>query len=102
MRNASRLVIVALSLLVLALPVSAAGAQPREDHPHYLVAGQPPTAPPSQPGATAPAGPTLEPADTEADRAESRRKLVMGIASVVLVGIVVWGRSIKRKKAKSG
>jgi hypothetical protein len=102
MRNAARLVIVALSALLLALPVSAAGAEPREDDQQYLVAGQPPSTPPVQPGATAPAGPTLEQPDTEADRAESRRKLVMGIASVVLIGIVVWGRSIKRKRAKSG
>lgn len=103
MRNAARLVIVALSALLLALPVSTvAGAESRDDHSRYALAGQPPSNAPSQPGATAPAGPTLEPADTEAEKDESQRKLVMGIASVVLVGIVVWGRSIRRKKAKAG
>lgn len=103
MRNAARFVIVALSALLLALPVSAvAGAAPRDDHQRYVVAGQPPSTAPSQPDATAPAGPTIEQPDSEADRTESRRKLVMGIASVVLIGIVVWGRSIRRKKAKAG
>lgn len=100
MRSASRLVILALSVLLLALPMTVAeAAAPAAEH---AVAGQPTQPPPTDPGATAPPGPTLEPADTEAERAESRRKLVMGIASVVLIGIVIWGRSIRKKKAKAG
>ncbi len=92
MRSASRLVILALSVLVLTLPALPAAAAPA------VFEQPPPATAPSDPGSTAPAGPRLEPADTEADRAESRRKIVMGVASVVLIGIVVWGRSIRRKK----
>lgn len=106
MRSATRLVIVALSVLFLAFPAVSAAAE-RVDHragPVAVGAAAQPGTPtvPSQPADTAPAGPTLEPADTEADRAEQRRKIVMGVASAILVGIVVWGRSIRKKKAKAG
>ncbi|HEX2132270.1 MAG TPA: hypothetical protein VHH15_11980 [Actinophytocola sp.] len=96
MRSASRLVIVALSMLVLALPALPATASPAAGS----VALEQTTAPPD-PAGTAPAGPQLEPADTEAEQAENRRKIVMGVASVVLIAIVVWGRSVRRKKAKA-
>ena len=106
MRNAARLVIVALTALLLAVPVGvagvSAGAETGADQRTHAVAGQPTATAPSDPDATAPAGPTLDPAQTEADKADQRRKLVMGIASAVLIGIVVWGRSVRRKKAKSG
>jgi hypothetical protein len=92
MRSASRLVIITLSVLVMALPALPAVAEPG------LAEQPPPSTAPSQPGATAPTGPRLEPADTEEDRAEQRRKIVMGVASVVLIGVVIWGRSIRRKK----
>lgn len=98
MRSASRLVIVALSMLFLALPALPASATPQEDD--VVVAAQQ-TTEPTQPGSTAPAGPKLEPADTEAQAAERKRKIVMGVASAILVGIVVWGRSVKRKRAKA-
>ena len=98
MRSASRLVILALSVLFLALPMAVSAAAAEAPAVEHAVAGQPVSPSPSQPGATAPPGPTLEPADTEAQQAESRRKLVMGIASVILIGIVIWGRSIRRKK----
>ena len=99
MHSAVRLLVVTLVGLVLALlPVHAVAEPHPSDREYGLVAGQQP-APPS----TAPSAPTVEldPAETEADRAESRRKITMGVASVVLVGLVIWGRSIRRKKAKA-
>jgi hypothetical protein len=103
MRSAARLLVVALFGVLLALlPVHAIAESHPSDREYGLVAGQQPTPPPTGPS-TAPTAPTvdLDPAETEDDRAETRRKLVMGIASVVLVGIVIWGRSIRRKRAKA-
>lgn len=102
MRSASRLVIIALLGLFVALPLTAlaasasTGAPPSADDEVVVV--QPTT---TSPSVTAPPGGPgkLEP-DTEADQAESRRKLVMGVSSVVLIGLVIWGRSIRRKKRK--
>lgn len=118
MRSAPRLVIVALLGLLLALssalpagpaaatavaaPAVSAGAVPAVFADDEAVA-QPPTTtttpPASSPGATAPSGPKLAP-ESENDQAESRRKLIMGVASVVLVGIVLWGRSVRAKRRK--
>ncbi|MCT2586172.1 hypothetical protein [Actinophytocola gossypii] len=95
MRSASRLVIVALSVFVLALPALPAAAST------VVFEQQPPSTAPANPDDTAPAGPSLEPADTEAEQSEQQRKIVLGVASVVLVGIVVWGRSVRRKRAKA-
>ncbi|GAB1508676.1 hypothetical protein [Actinophytocola sp. KF-1] len=102
MRSAVRLLVVTLmGLLVALLPVHAVADSYPSDREYGLVAGLQPTPPPTGPS-TATSAPTVEldPAETEADRAESRRKIVMGVASVVLVGIVIWGRSIRRKRAK--
>jgi hypothetical protein len=102
MRSAVRLLVVTLMGLVVALlPVHAVADSYPSDREYGLVAGLQPTPPPTGPS-TAPSAPTVEldPAETEADRAESRRKIVMGVASVLLVGMVIWGRSIRRKKAK--
>lgn len=105
MRSATRLLFVTLTGLIVALlPVHATAESQPASREYGIVAGQPPTTPPTGPS-TAPSGaPTvdLDPAESEADRQESRRKLVMGITSAVLVGIVIWGRSIRRKKAKAG
>jgi hypothetical protein len=95
MRSASRLVIVALSVFVLALPALPAAASTA------VFEQPPPSTAPADPDGNAPSGPQLEPADTEADQVEQRRKIVMGVASVVLIAIVVWGRSVRRKKAKA-
>jgi hypothetical protein len=103
MRSALRLLVVTLTgLLVALLPVHAFAESHPANREYGLVAEQPPAPPPTGPttGATAPTV-DLDPAETEADQKESRRKLVMGITSVVLVGIVIWGRSIRRKKAKA-
>jgi hypothetical protein len=102
MRSATRLLVVTLmGLIVALLPVQALAEPTPSDREYALVVEQP--VPPTGPttGATAPSV-QLNPAETEAQRAETRRKLVMGIVSVVLLGIVIWGRSIRRKnKAKA-
>lgn len=102
MRSAARLLVVTLTGIIVALlPVHALAESNLSAREYGLVAQQP-TPPPTGP-TTATTAPTvdLEPAETEADRKETRNKLVMGIASVILVGIVIWGRSIRRKKAKA-
>jgi hypothetical protein len=102
MRRALRLLFVTLTSIVVALlPVNAFAESQPTNREYGFVAGQQPTPPPTGPttGTTAPTV-DLDPAETEADRQEDRRKLVMGITSVVLLGIVIWGRSIRRKKAK--
>lgn len=104
MHRATRLLVVTLTgFFVALLPVHAFAESQPSNREYGLVAGQQPTPPPTGPS-TAPSAPTVEldPAKSEADEQESRRKLVMGITSVVLVGIVIWGRSIRRKKAKAG
>jgi hypothetical protein len=104
MRSAIRLLVVTLTGLIVALLPVHAFAEPQPSNREYgLVAGQQPTPPPTGPS-TATSAPTVEldPAESEADRQESRNKLIMGITSAVLVGIVIWGRSIRRKKAKAG
>jgi hypothetical protein len=105
MRSATRLLVVTLTGLIVALlPVNAI-AEPQSANREYgLVAGQPPSTPPtgSTTGTTAPTIPPLTPEETAEKSREQKRKLVMGISSAVLVGIVIWGRSIRRKKAKAG
>ncbi len=103
MRSAVRLLVVSLTGLVVALlPVHAVAESHPSNREYGLVAGHQPAPPPTGPS-TAPSAPTVEldPAETEADRAESRRKIVMGVASVLLIGVVIWGRSIRRKRAKA-
>jgi hypothetical protein len=103
MYSATRLLVVTLTgLFVALLPVHALAESSPSDREYGLVAGQQPAPPPTGPTTQATA-PTvdLNPAESEADQQESRRKLVMGITSAVLVGIVIWGRSIRRKKAKA-
>jgi hypothetical protein len=97
MRSAARLVIVALLGLFLALPaVSVASAATATDDDVVVTTT---TAPSSPPSATSGAGTIgkLNP-EQESDKAESKRKLIMGVASVVLLGLVIWGRSVRRKR----
>ncbi|MEU0789646.1 hypothetical protein ABZ342_06240 [Amycolatopsis sp. NPDC005961] len=47
-------------------------------------------------------GPVLDPAQTDkANTEKTRNKLVAGVVAVALLGIVIWGRRIRSKKAKS-
>ncbi|MEA5365925.1 hypothetical protein VA596_40810 [Amycolatopsis sp., V23-08] len=46
-------------------------------------------------------GPVLDPAQTDkANTEKTKNKLVAGLVAVVLLGIVIWGRRIRSKKAK--
>ena len=103
MRSATRLLVVTLTGFIVALlPVHALAESQPSNREYGLVAGQQPTPPPTGPStATTAPSITLDPADSEAKSREQKRKLVMGITSAVLVGIVIWGRSIRRKKAKA-
>ncbi len=98
MRSASRIVIVALLGLSLALPVLPAASAAAAPADRLVVQPSTPNTP-SSPGATAPSGPKITP-DTQAEKDESQRKLVMGVSSVVLIGIVIWGRSVRSKRRK--
>jgi hypothetical protein len=99
MRSATRLMIIAVLGLFLAFPAVSAVADPVE-RVGDDEAVQTTTAPPPSTATTAPKV-DLDKPETEADQAESRRKLIMGVTSVVLLGIVIWGRSVKRKRRKA-
>jgi len=50
---------------------------------------------------TQPPGPVLDPAQTDkANTEKTRNKLIAGLIAVVLLGIVIWGRKIRSKRAK--
>ena len=101
MRRAPRLMIIILLGLFLALPaVATVSALPAAAQTADRLVAQPSTAPSSPGATTAPAGPKLTP-DTENDQAESKRKLVLGVTAVILLGIVIWGRSVRRKRKKA-
>lgn len=44
-------------------------------------------------------GPELDP-QTEADQENAQSKLVVGLVAAALLGIIVWGRIVRRKRAK--
>ncbi|WP_236795680.1 hypothetical protein [Amycolatopsis sp. GM8] len=46
-------------------------------------------------------GPVIDPADNaRANAQKTKSKIVVGVIAAVLLGIVLWGRSIRRKKRK--
>jgi hypothetical protein len=50
---------------------------------------------------TQPPGPVLDPAQTDkANTEKTKNKLIAGVVAVALLGIVIWGRRIRSKKAK--
>ncbi|MEV6829764.1 hypothetical protein [Amycolatopsis sp. NPDC051102] len=50
---------------------------------------------------TQPPGPVLDPAQTDkANTEKTRNKLIAALIAVVLLGIVIWGRKIRSKRAK--
>ncbi|MFJ7210191.1 hypothetical protein [Amycolatopsis sp. NPDC098790] len=54
------------------------------------------------PAQTQPPGPVLDPAQTDkANTEKTKNKLIAGVVAVALLGIVIWGRRIRSKKAKS-
>lgn len=75
-------------VVLFSLPVGAATAAPVHLAPY------------AQQTATAPPGPSIDTPPTEQEAANSRQRLVIGIAAVVLLGIVVVGHRARRKRAK--
>ncbi|GAB3153838.1 hypothetical protein [Amycolatopsis sp. NPDC004378] len=53
------------------------------------------------PAQTQPPGPVLDPAQTDkANTQKTKNKLIAGLIAVVLLGVVIWGRRIRSKRAK--
>ncbi len=88
-RTVSRALLVSLFALVFVLPVGAIAGQ--SDHGVPVVAAQ---------QSTAPAGPDIPPAPTTQDGANTRNKLVIGVAAAVLLGIVIIGHRARSKRQK--
>lgn len=54
------------------------------------------------PAQTQPPGPVLDPSQTDkANSEKTKNKLIAGLVAVVLLAIVIWGRRVRSKKAKS-
>nr|CTQ92975.1 hypothetical protein [Kibdelosporangium sp. MJ126-NF4] len=83
-----RAVVACVLVVLFSLPVGAATAAPV--HP----------APYAQQGGTTPSGPDIAPAPTEQEATDSRQRLVIGIAAVVLLGIVILGHRARAKRLK--
>jgi hypothetical protein len=49
---------------------------------------------------TAPPGPDIQTPPTTQDAANSRNRLVIGVAAIVLLGIVILGRRLRSKRKK--
>jgi hypothetical protein len=102
MRSATRLMIITVLGLFLAFPAVSAAADPIEriadDEAVQTTTAPPPSA--TTTPETAQRIPLDKP-ETEADQAEDKRKLIMGVTSVVLLGLVIWGRSVRRKRRKA-
>jgi hypothetical protein len=50
---------------------------------------------------TAPIGPVIDPADNaRANAQKTKSKIVVGVVAAVLLAIVLWGRSIRKKRRK--
>jgi hypothetical protein len=87
-RTVSRALLACVFALLFVLPVGAAVAAAPSD---VVVLAQQSNAPP---------GPDIPNAPTTQDPATSRNKLVIGVVAVVLLGIVVLGHRIRRKRQK--
>ena len=58
-----------------------------------------PDAPSAVAQTTAPSGPSLNP-PSEQESADSKQKLVIAVTAIALLGIVVYGNQVRRKKTK--
>jgi CubicO group peptidase (beta-lactamase class C family) len=80
-------------VVLFAVPAAPALASP--------VAVTAAAAPVAQQAPAPPPGPHIDPAENEKANAEkTKSKVVVGVIAVVLAGIVVWGRMIRRKRKK--
>ena len=52
------------------------------------------------PMATPGSGPEIK-TQSEADASQNRRKIVAGVAAVVLLGLVIWGRHVRKKRSST-
>lgn len=85
------------AVLVTASPAYAAPARPVAVT--VSVAHASPVLVPAQ--TTVNPGPVLDPAQTDkANSEKTKNKLIAGLVAAVLLGIVIWGRRIRSKKAK--
>jgi len=84
-------------LVAVAVPAAVAQAAPvAVSAGHFAQAG------PVAEQTTAPPGPRIDPAENDKANAEkTKSKIVVGVLAVVLAGIVIWGRSIRKKRRKA-
>ncbi|OQO90335.1 hypothetical protein B1813_17195 [Saccharomonospora piscinae] len=75
-----------------AVPAAAAGAQPVP-----VLAQDDTTGETGTPSSTE-EGPELDP-QTEAEAAKNQSKIVVGVIAAVLLGLVLWGRYVRKKNA---
>jgi hypothetical protein len=94
MQSVTRILVMALLALLVALPGGTAAMAAEPAGPAVTAGAQQPTV---DPPPTAPPGPTLTP---EQESAKSRQKLVIGIIAVILLAIVIVGRSARNKARK--
>lgn len=83
-----RAVVACVLVVLFVLPAGAASAAPAELAPYAQQTG------------TAPPGPAIEPPPAEQEGASSRQRLVIGVAAVVLLGIVILGHRARAKRRK--
>lgn len=83
-----RAVVACVLVVLFSLPLGVATAAPAQLAPY------------AQQTATAPPGPSIAPQPTAEEAASSRQRLVIGIAAVLLLGIVIVGHRARRKRAK--
>jgi hypothetical protein len=88
-RTVSRALLACLFALLFVLPAAAIADQ--SDPAVQVVLAQ---------QTTAPAGPDIPPAPTTQDGANTRNKLVIGVAAAVLLGIVIIGHRARSKRQK--
>jgi hypothetical protein len=84
-RTVSRALLACVFACLVLMPVHVAAAAPADT----IVLAQPGTAPP---------GPDIAPAPTTEDANRSKDRLIIGVAAVVLLGIVILGHRIRRKR----
>lgn len=91
-----RVLAVVTGVLVLVLGVAGVGSvAPVTASAEPLVAVAP--YPAQGTDADSEPGPTIDP-QTEADAEKDRSRLVVGISAAVLLGIVLWGRHVRKKR----
>ncbi|HVW42373.1 MAG TPA: hypothetical protein VHC18_13585 [Amycolatopsis sp.] len=82
-------------LVALTVPTAVAAAAPAASVVLLAQAG------PVAEQTTAPPGPRIDPADNDrANAAKTKSKIVVGVLAAILAVIVLWGRSVRKKRRK--